>query len=70
MQSPRRRPLYISCHNVRRGPSARLHDGKYIDTLERVIAALEAKGIEFLGDPLTSPGVRLKQRRGEPDLYR
>ena len=35
-------------------------------TLERVIAALEAEGIEFLGDPLTSPGVRLKQRRGGP----
>jgi transcriptional regulator with XRE-family HTH domain len=29
-------------------------------TLVRVIAALEAEGIEFLGDPLTSPGVRLK----------
>jgi predicted transcriptional regulator len=29
------------------------------DTLERVKAALEAQGIEFLGDPDTSPGVRL-----------
>jgi DNA-binding transcriptional regulator YiaG len=28
-------------------------------TLERVKAALEAEGIEFLGDPETSPGVRL-----------
>jgi len=29
-------------------------------TLERVQAALEAEGIEFLGDPETSPGVRLR----------
>ena len=28
-------------------------------TLERVKAALEAQGIEFIGDPDTSPGVRL-----------
>lgn len=32
-------------------------------TLERVKAALEAAGIEFIGDPLTSPGVRLRKRR-------
>ena len=30
-------------------------------TLERVVAALEAEGIEFIGDPLKSPGVRLKR---------
>lgn len=30
-------------------------------TLERVKAALEEKGIEFLGDPIHSPGVRLKR---------
>ena len=30
-------------------------------TLERVKAALEAQGIEFIGDPITSPGVRLRQ---------
>ena len=30
-------------------------------TLERVKAALEAAGIEFLGDPIHSPGVRLKR---------
>jgi len=29
-------------------------------TLERVKAALEAQGIEFIGDPDTSPGVRLR----------
>lgn len=29
-------------------------------TLERVKAALEAAGIEFIGDPIASPGVRLK----------
>ena len=31
-------------------------------TLERVKAALEAEGIEFLGDPITSPGVRLNRK--------
>ena len=30
-------------------------------TLERVKAALEAQGIEFIGDPVTSPGVRLRR---------
>lgn len=29
-------------------------------TLERVKSALEDEGIEFLGDPLKTPGVRLK----------
>ncbi len=29
-------------------------------TLERVVAALEAHGIVFIGDPLTSPGVQLR----------
>jgi ribosome-binding protein aMBF1 (putative translation factor) len=28
-------------------------------TLERLKATLEAAGIEFIGDPVTSPGVRL-----------
>lgn len=32
-------------------------------TLDRVKAALEAAGIEFIGDPVTSPGVRLKPRK-------
>lgn len=31
-------------------------------TLERVKTALEDAGIEFLGDPIASPGVRLKRR--------
>jgi predicted transcriptional regulator len=30
-------------------------------TLEKVRAALEAQGIEFLGDPDKSPGVRLRR---------
>ena len=30
-------------------------------TLERVKEALERQGIEFLGDPIHSPGVRLKR---------
>jgi hypothetical protein len=28
-------------------------------TLEKVKISLEAAGVEFIGDPLTSPGVRL-----------
>ena len=32
-------------------------------TLERVVKALEAEGIEFLGDPERSPGVRLKRNK-------
>jgi hypothetical protein len=35
-----------------------------IGTIERVKAALEAEGIEFLGDPITSPGVRLNRKLG------
>lgn len=30
-------------------------------TLERVQGALEAAGIEFIGDPIKSPGVRLRR---------
>jgi len=32
-------------------------------TLDRVQAALEAAGIEFIGDAETSPGVRLRPGR-------
>ena len=32
-------------------------------TLERVQSTLERAGVEFLGDPLKSPGVRLSARR-------
>jgi predicted transcriptional regulator len=31
-------------------------------TLDKVRVALEAQGIEFLGDPETSPGVRLRRK--------
>ena len=31
------------------------------NTIERVKAALENEGVEFLGDPIHSPGVRLKR---------
>ena len=31
-------------------------------TLEKVKATLEAAGIEFIGDPVRSPGVRLRCR--------
>ena len=30
-------------------------------TLDRVVETLEAAGIEFLGDPVMSPGVRLRR---------
>lgn len=33
-------------------------------TLERIKATLEQAGIEFIGDPLTSPGVRLRRDQG------
>jgi transcriptional regulator with XRE-family HTH domain len=32
-------------------------------TLDRIRTALEAEGIEFLGDPERSPGVRLRRGR-------
>jgi transcriptional regulator with XRE-family HTH domain len=32
-------------------------------TLDRIEAALAAQGIEFIGDPMTSPGVRLHRKR-------
>ncbi|WP_202391054.1 helix-turn-helix domain-containing protein [Erythrobacter ramosus] len=35
-------------------------------TLERIKAALEQAGIEFIGDPLTSPGVRLRLEKEFP----
>jgi len=31
-------------------------------TLDRVVKALEKEGIEFLGDPIESPGVRLRRK--------
>lgn len=31
-------------------------------TLEQLMVKLEAAGVEFLGDPVASPGVRLKRR--------
>lgn len=31
-------------------------------TLERIKAALESRGITFIGDPVTSPGVQLQRR--------
>lgn len=33
-------------------------------TLERIQSTLEQAGIEFIGDPLTSPGVRLRRDEG------
>ena len=36
-------------------------------TLERIKDALEDRGVEFLGDPTTSPGVQLK-RPDKPPL--
>lgn len=39
-------------------------------TLDRVVGALEAQGIEFLGDPINSPGVRLRPGHRGSDLAR
>ncbi|MBO6675234.1 MAG: helix-turn-helix transcriptional regulator [Rhizobiales bacterium] len=37
-------------------------------TLDRVREALEAAGIEFIGDPIHSPGVRLRgNAQSQPD---
>lgn len=33
-------------------------------TLGRIQTALEQQGVEFIGDPLTSPGVRLRRDKG------
>ena len=33
------------------------------DTLSKIQEALEAAGIEFIGDPTTSPGVQLRKRK-------
>jgi len=33
-------------------------------TLERVVKALQTEGIQFIGDPITSPGVRLNRKPG------
>lgn len=30
-------------------------------TIERIQSALEQAGVEFIGDPLTSPGVQLRR---------
>ena len=34
-------------------------------TLDRVVETLEAAGIEFVGDPVASPGVRLRRAPSE-----
>ena len=36
-----------------------------VATLRQIEAALEKAGIEFIGDPETTPGVRLKAKRGD-----
>lgn len=35
-------------------------------TLERIQHVLEASGIEFIGDPATAPGVRLRRDGTKP----
>jgi DNA-binding transcriptional regulator YiaG len=37
------------------------------NTLQKVKQALEQAGIEFLGDPITSPGVRLRRNLANCD---
>ena len=50
----------INWKTVQRFESAEEIPESRSGTLERVVAALEAAGIRFIGDPLTSPGVQLR----------
>lgn len=37
--------------------------------LAQIIRALEAQGVEFLGDPIDSPGVRIRRTKWEGTLF-
>ena len=50
----------VSWATIQRFESARGVPKSRSGTLERVVVALEAAGIRFIGDPLTSPGVQLR----------
>ncbi|GHA85014.1 hypothetical protein GCM10009069_05160 [Algimonas arctica] len=49
----------VSWPTIQRFESAEAIPTSRSGTLERVKAALESAGIEFIGDPVTSPGVHL-----------
>lgn len=55
----------VGCSTIRRFEEA---DGipPSRSAFERVKAALEGAGIEFIGDPVTSPGVRLRRSEDFP----
>jgi len=50
----------VSWATIQRFESAGCVPKSRSGTLERVVVALEAAGIRFIGDPLTSPGVQLR----------
>jgi DNA-binding transcriptional regulator YiaG len=50
----------VNWKTVQRFESAEKIPESRSGTLARVMAALEAAGIHFIGDPLTSPGVQLR----------
>lgn len=54
----------VTWKTVQRFESAQGVPASRSGTLERVRAALEAAGVEFIGDPVTSPGVRLTRKPG------
>ena len=50
----------VNWKTVQRFESAETIPKSRSGTLERVVATLQAAGICFIGDPLTSPGVQLR----------
>lgn len=56
----------VGCSTIRRFEEADGIPPSRSGTLERVKAALEGAGIEFIGDPVTSPGVRLRRSEDFP----
>jgi predicted transcriptional regulator len=53
----------ISWATIQRFESAQGVPPSRSGTLERVKTALEEAGIQFIGDPIASPGVRLRRPR-------
>jgi transcriptional regulator with XRE-family HTH domain len=53
----------VTWKTVQRFESVEAVPASRAGTLERVKAALEASGVEFIGDPLATPGVQLIKRR-------
>lgn len=52
----------VTWKTIQRFESANMVPPSRAGTLERVKEALESAGIEFIGDPVKSPGVRLRRQ--------